>query len=171
MTKPFPNPTLEGYLLGPREVHEAGHVVIAEILGWPHNGITMDPAKASPLPDGAFAEREAFIPSDFHQWTHGDDHKQRVAAVYARILYAGRAAEIALLGRDCCGHALDYEHAREAIRWGRTGLYPAFRRSREQDSIRVLHDACVAILHRSHNKANVRPFPSRKNPPLGVPLG
>jgi hypothetical protein len=136
MTKPFPNPTLEGYLLGPREVHEAGHVVIAEILGWPHNGITMDPAKASPLPDGAFAEREAFIPSDFHQWTHGDDHKQRVAAVYARILYAGRAAEIALLGRDCCGHALDYEHAREAIRWGRTGLYPAFRRSRDGTFVR-----------------------------------
>jgi hypothetical protein len=99
MIKPFPNPTLEGYLLGHREVHEAGHVVIAEVLGWPQNGVTVDPARASPLPDGSFAEGEAFIPSDIHQWTRGDGHKQRVAAVYARILYAGRAAEIALLGR------------------------------------------------------------------------
>jgi hypothetical protein len=131
MIKPFPNPTLEGYLLGHREVHEAGHVVIAEVLGWPQNGVSVDPAKASPLPDGSFAEGEAFIPSDIHQWTRGNGHKQRVAAVYARILYAGRAAEIALLGRDCCGHALDCEHAREAIRWGQTGIYPAFRRSRD----------------------------------------
>jgi hypothetical protein len=136
MTKSFPNPTVEGYLLGHREVHEAGHVVIAEVLGWPQNGVTVDPARASPLPDGSFAEGEAFIPSDFHQWTRGDGHKQRVAAVHARILYAGRAAEIALLRRACCGHALDYEHAREAIRWGRTGIYPAFRRSRDGTLVR-----------------------------------
>jgi hypothetical protein len=131
MSKPGPNPTLEGYLLGHRQVHEAGHVVIAEVLGWPQNGVTVDPAKASPLPEGTFADGEAFIPSDFHQWTRGDAHKQRVAAVYARILYAGRAAEIALLGKDCGGHALDYEHAREAIKWARSGIYPAFRRSRD----------------------------------------
>jgi hypothetical protein len=98
--------------------------------------VTVEPVKASPLPDGSFAEGEAFIPSDFHQWTRGDGHKQRVAAVYARILYAGRAAEIALLGRDCCDHALDYDHAREAIRWGRTGFYPEFRRSRDGTFVR-----------------------------------
>src|SRR5919204_4414721 len=131
MTKPFSYQTLEGYLLAHREVHQAGHVVIAEVLGWPQSGVTVDPTKAGRRPDGSFAEGKAFIPSDFHQWTRGDGHKQRVAAVYARILYAGRAAEIALLGKDYGGHALDYEHAREAIRWGRNGIYPAFRRSRD----------------------------------------
>jgi hypothetical protein len=135
MTKPFP--TLASCLLGHREVHEAGHVVIAEVLGWPQNGVTVNPeAETNRLPDGSSAGGTAFIPSDFHEWTRGDGHKHRVAAVYARILYAGRAAEVALLGKDCGGHAPDYEHAREAIKWGRNGIYPTFRRSRDGTFVR-----------------------------------
>jgi hypothetical protein len=113
-------------------VHEAGHVVIAEVLGWPQNGVTVDPkAETNRRPDGSRGGGMAFIPSDFRQWVRGNGHKQKVAAVYARILYAGRAAEIALLGKDSGGHALDYEHAREAIKWGQNGISPALRRSRD----------------------------------------
>jgi hypothetical protein len=124
------------YLLDHREVHEAGHVVIAEVLGWPQTGVTVDPkAETKGLLDGSSAGGRVFIPSDFHQWVRGTAHKQNVAAVYARILYAGRAAEIALLGKDCGGHALDYEQAREAIRWGRNGIDPALSRSKNGTTV------------------------------------
>jgi hypothetical protein len=79
MTKPFFKSDSRGLPARPSGGTRRRPFVIAEVLGWPQNGVTVDPAKASPLPDGAFAEGEAFIPSDFHQWTRGDGHKQRVA--------------------------------------------------------------------------------------------
>jgi hypothetical protein len=61
----FKSDSLDGYLLGHREVHEAGHVVIAKVLGWPQNGVMVDRRRQGIIPDGSFADGEAFIPSDF----------------------------------------------------------------------------------------------------------
>jgi hypothetical protein len=140
----MPSPKNESDLLGHREVHEAGHVVIAEVLGWPQNGVTVDPK--------AETGDTAFIPSDFHAWVRGNGHKQKVAAVYARILYAGRAAEIALLGKDCGGHTLDYERAREAIGWSRNGIYPAFGGSEDGTFVRQSAEEVVRRTERRLEK-------------------
>lgn len=105
--------------LDPCAVHEAGHAVVAQVLAIPHDGATVEPDRCgtyrmAPNPSG-----ETFIIDPRPGWSRATGPKKQIAQNLAICLYAGRAAELCIFGRDVGGHERDYTEARRMIQWAR----------------------------------------------------
>jgi len=103
----------------PCAVHESGHAVAAQVLAIPHDGATIEPDRCgsyrmAPNPSG-----ETFIIDPRPGWSRAMGPKKRIAEKQAICLYAGRAAELCIIGQDVGGHERDYSEARRMILWAR----------------------------------------------------
>ena len=85
-------------------IHEAGHLIVAEALGIPHEGATIDPKRLSKNQGGCFMMRPSEMP-------------KKVARDYAVMSYAGRESELYFFGKDYGGHSDDYECADRSVHW------------------------------------------------------
>lgn len=81
-------------------LHEAGHVVIAEILGIRQEGATLKPEQFEQVDEepGFVRAGQATIPNPFEDWRRGDGPRKRLKEDWATAIYAGEAAEVVFIG-------------------------------------------------------------------------
>ena len=91
-------------------VHEAGHAVIARVLGIPAGEVTIRPTQDHSLGHSVFADPR-------FDWRRGDGSKARAANAFAVALFAGAEAERILLESQVVGGGVDQECATACLAW------------------------------------------------------
>jgi cell division protease FtsH len=91
-------------------VHEAGHAVIARVLGIPAGEVTIRPTQDHSLGHSVFNDPR-------FDWRRGDGSKASAANAFVVALFAGAEAERILLESQVVGDGVDQERATACLAW------------------------------------------------------
>lgn len=91
-------------------IHEAGHAVVARVLGVAAGEVTIRPTEDQSIGHSIIADPR-FI------WQRGDGSKSKAAKSFAVALFAGAEAERLILQSQDVGDGIDRERATACLAW------------------------------------------------------